>query len=214
MFRRILLLAPALALTVAWADPVAHTAKAPSPDQVYLARLRETSGTAQAHAALARWCRTQGLEARAREQWLEVIRLDPEFVEARAALGYRKVAGVWMSEADYKAMQEAKSASASPSGTPDTVEGRMVGWTADHQRLIVEAARNGAVNLDTRYIRVGVPLVTLELRPTMAQLIGIRTVFTSGAITTGTALRQNNFVECPITQMSSVRTTASAAAYR
>ncbi len=221
MFSRFLLVVPVLALSVAWADPEASRKPAPpSPEQLYQARLREASNTVPGHAALARWCHSQGLDAHAREQWLTVIGLDPEFAEARESLGYRKVAGVWMSEADYKAYQErqAKQNSSHEITEASTVvEGRATGWTADHTRLIVEAARAGAVDLHTRYIRVGIPLVTLELRPTMAQLMQMRTVFTSGAVTGAGPngnTQSNIFVEAPITQLTSVRTTAMLGAYR
>ncbi len=59
------------------------------------------------------------------------------------------------------------------------------------------------VSADRKYI-------TLELRPTVSELKTIRTVFTSGAITTQIrGLQQNTFVEAPVVNMSAIRTTVS-----
>ena len=184
------------ACAVALADPA-------SPEERYQARLKETPDTVQGHLSLAHWSEGQGLEGRAREQFGSVLRLDPEFAEAREALGYRKVAGVWMSGEDRKAM-----ARKDEPPVIEIAEGTVTGWTEDHRNLIVEAKRNGTVRTRPRYVRVGIPLVTLELRPTMSQLIQIRTVNTATGGGTGAV-----FIEAPIVQMSSVRTTASVAAY-
>ncbi|GEM_PF-2540371 len=59
------------------------------------------------------------------------------------------------------------------------------------------------VSMDRKYI-------TLELRPTISELRMMRTVFTSGAITTGIPnLQQNTFVEAPVVEMNAVRTVVS-----
>lgn len=47
---------------------------------------------------LAKWCATVGLPPRAKEMWARVLELDADHAEARAALGYRKVADRWLTE--------------------------------------------------------------------------------------------------------------------
>lgn len=201
--------------TVVGEDEVLSMDAAESLLKAYEARLRETPETAVARTALGRWCRERGLEVEAREQFLSAAILDPEFSEAREALGYQKVDGVWMAAADRRELESGpkqlpKSAVSDGSAV---VEGRAAGWTPDHKGLIVEAARNKVVAMDACYVRVGIPLVTLELRPTFGQLKALRTVFTSGAVTTVAGNQQNIFIEAPITQLNAVRTTAQVAAY-
>lgn len=202
----------------AWADPAPAARKPapPSPRQAYEARLRETPDQPAARMALARWCLAQGLKDEAREQCLAALARDPEFAEAREALGYRKVAGVWMSAEDARALEARKAKEAEPEG--GVVEGKAVGWSPDHKTLLVEAKDRKLVNLNTRHVRVGIPRVTLELRPTISQLTGMRQVFTSGALTTAGqgqtgGFQQNIFIEAPITQLTSVRTTVEVDAY-
>lgn len=58
-------------------------------------------GDAAARLRLAVWCRQQGLDASAREQYEGIIALDPDNAEARGRLGYRRQDGVWMTEDEY-----------------------------------------------------------------------------------------------------------------
>ena len=194
----------------------------PSTGEIYRARLRETPDTPEGHMALARWCREQGLKTEFKDQCLAALNLKADYAEAREALGYRKVAGVCMSPEDRQAMEAAAKAPALDASEGmaqekedgEVVEGTFIGWTEDHKNLIVEAKNKGLVNLNTRYVQVGIPMVTLELRPTLSQLEGMRTVNTSGAVTRpdGTPV-SNLFIEAPIVSLRSVRTTVQVRAY-
>ncbi len=52
---------------------------------------------------LAAWARAHELYARERELLREVVAIDPDHASARAALGYRKVDGRWMTDEEYYA---------------------------------------------------------------------------------------------------------------
>ena len=172
---------------------------APLPREAYLARLRELPNTPADHMALSRWCRGKGLLEEMREQANAAIALDPDYVEAREALGFRKVDGVWMSAEDQKRLAEREAVE---------VEGRFDGWTPDHKELYVAAKENGFLDPGVRRIaRVGVPLVTLELRPTVSNLKAMREIVINGP---GGA---RAVIEAPTVALSSVRTTAQVAAY-
>lgn len=53
------------------------------------------------HARFAQWCRKTGLLSMARKHWEEAVRLDPEHVESRKALGHVKEGDRWLTEAEY-----------------------------------------------------------------------------------------------------------------
>jgi hypothetical protein len=175
---------------------------APMPRDVYAQTLREhPPATLDEQVALARWCREKGLLAEAKAHWTAALELDAENPEVRTALGYRKVDGIWMSAQDAIALTEKEK---QEKADAEVAEGKVVGRTTDGQ-LIVEAARKGLVNKNLRALRVGIPLVTLDIRATVGQLREMRQVqVVSGA----TPLS----LEAPILQLTSIRTSAMVAA--
>lgn len=183
---------------------IAKVEAAPLPREAYLARLREVPHTPEGHMELSRWCRSKGLKDEMREQAMAALALDPEYVEAREALGFRKVDGVWMSEEDRARLAE----SGRKAEAPVVSEGRFQGWTPDHKALFVAAKDAGFVDPGLRrLVRVGVPLVTLELRPTVSNLKRMREIEILGP---GGA---RAVIEAPTVALSSVRTTAQVGAY-
>lgn len=178
---------------------------APLPREAYAIRQREVQDTPSDRMALSRWCKAKGLDAEAKEQALAALALDAEYVEAREALGYRKVDGIWMSAGD-RARLERKA----PEGDrPEVVEGRIEGWTGGHDAIWVVPKESGWLDTSVRKIlRVGVPLVTLEMRPTVASLRSMREVMVAGPF--GAAA----IIEAPVVSLTAVRTTAQVAAYR
>lgn len=66
----------------------------------YRERVTSVADTAESHWELAEWCREQKLRAEQERHLLKVIQLDPEHEDARHALGYSRVAGVWATRAE------------------------------------------------------------------------------------------------------------------
>jgi hypothetical protein len=65
----------------------------------FLSQFEEKAKTAldvKSMLALAAWARDRGLAARASELYRKVLVLDPDQAEARKALGYEKVNGLWL----------------------------------------------------------------------------------------------------------------------
>lgn len=62
----------------------------------YESRARQTENTVAAHLQLAEWCRKNFLSTPRQQELEKVIALDPDHAKARAALGYTKRDGVWM----------------------------------------------------------------------------------------------------------------------
>ena len=211
------LVLPKAELIVAEAE-VRSVVAAPALDELYQSRLKETPATAEGQKSLALWCQQKGMSREARDAFAKALTLDPECIVARQALGYRKVDGIWMSAEDRVAVTEApKVAPAAREAAPtarevsDTIEGETTGWMPDHKALVVEAKEKGLIDTKARYVRIGIPMVTLELKPTMAQLVSMRTITVagSGLFGTGTPV----IVEAPIVELTSVRTSAQVAGY-
>lgn len=72
----------------------------PLPEDLYAEKRSELAGgNLQEHLDLARWCVRQRLKEQAREQYGEVLELDPDNAEARQALGYVRLEdGRWVAE--------------------------------------------------------------------------------------------------------------------
>ncbi|QDT28079.1 HEAT repeat domain-containing protein [Gimesia panareensis] len=62
----------------------------------YETRARQTADTVEAHLELAEWCRKNFLTTPRHQELEKVIKLDPDHAKARAALGYTKRDGEWM----------------------------------------------------------------------------------------------------------------------
>jgi hypothetical protein len=58
------------------------------------------AGTADERYSLGVWCREKGFDAEARAAFLSVLKLDPDHGGARAALGYVRDEGRWITEDD------------------------------------------------------------------------------------------------------------------
>ncbi|HEX5105268.1 MAG TPA: hypothetical protein VFV87_15720 [Pirellulaceae bacterium] len=70
-------------------------------EKEYEAALLATGNTVEEQWAMAEWCKDVGLLAQRKRHLAEVIRLEPDHKEARAALGYSLFAGKWMTQDDY-----------------------------------------------------------------------------------------------------------------
>ncbi|QDT43265.1 hypothetical protein Pan241w_33650 [Gimesia alba] len=62
----------------------------------YESRSKEIEDTVEAHLRLADWCLKNHLSSQRLEQMEKIIQLDPDHAKARAALGYSKRDGEWM----------------------------------------------------------------------------------------------------------------------
>ncbi|NLX59791.1 MAG: HEAT repeat domain-containing protein [Phycisphaerae bacterium] len=69
---------------------------APSPTEQYKQRLASLEPTADAHAALGRWCLDRQFSDQARTHFLQALRLDANHEAARRALGYVRYRDRWM----------------------------------------------------------------------------------------------------------------------
>lgn len=185
------------------AERVKSVLPAPMPRDVYVQTLREhPPQTLDEQIALARWCREKGLATEAKAHWTAALGLQGDCAEARTALGYREVAGVWMSAQDAIAMEKQEKRQKTDA---EVAEGKVVGRTPD-DRLIVEAARKGLVDARIRALRVGIPLVNLDIRATVGQLREMRQVPVASTSMGPLSL------EAPIMQMTSIRTGCQVAA--
>ena len=63
----------------------------------YQRRSRTAPDTAEAHRALAAWCREQGLSTEAEHHLRRVAELDPADEDARRSLGFQRVGNRWLS---------------------------------------------------------------------------------------------------------------------
>jgi len=78
------------------ADAVDHIEKKPSILDEYV-KLREAAAdTPAAQVELAKWCEEHGLKAAWRTHLKRAIELDPDCEAARVALGFVRVAGMWV----------------------------------------------------------------------------------------------------------------------
>ncbi len=78
------------------ADAVDHIEKKPSILDEYV-KLREAAAdTPPAQVELAKWCEENGLKAARRIHLKRAIELDPDCEAARVALGFVRVAGMWV----------------------------------------------------------------------------------------------------------------------
>lgn len=201
-------------------ERVKHVEPAPLPSEAYALLSREVKDTPDARMALARWCKAKGLDAEAKEQALAVLALDSEYAEAREALGYRKVGGIWMSAEDQARL------TGEPSEDVETVEGEFDGWTPDHKALYVKAKEEGWMDPRVRRrVRVGVPLVTLEMRPTTASLESMGATVMSSSNVIGYIYQPpalpivlygppiTGTIETPVLSLGSNRANVQAAAY-
>lgn len=90
-------------------DEAAEKIAALKAMQRYEAMRDELPNTAPAHWQMAETCLAAKLPDQARAHMNRVLELDPNFEPARAALGYRKVGGVWVSP-EQLAADEAQAA--------------------------------------------------------------------------------------------------------
>ncbi|MBI4575284.1 MAG: CAP domain-containing protein [Planctomycetes bacterium] len=78
-------------------EEVSRVERGESAEAIYRERLGAlATGDAEGHYRLALWCREVHLEDEAREEMAKVLVLDPEHVDARAALGYVRRGGEWL----------------------------------------------------------------------------------------------------------------------
>jgi hypothetical protein len=76
----------------------------------FLDRKGRLRGSAGDHWELGLWCERKGLEEEARSQFSEVIRLDPSRDAAWERLGYSRVDGRWLTEAQVAAAEAQEEA--------------------------------------------------------------------------------------------------------
>jgi hypothetical protein len=109
------------------AIPAAQVEKieaAPSPQEQYRTKAAAVAQTAAAHVELAKWCATKHLTAESEAEYERALALDGENGAARAALGFVKRDGVWMTR------QAAAEAAARASGAPEGLAVRDVNFVA------------------------------------------------------------------------------------
>jgi hypothetical protein len=78
------------------ADAVDHIEKKPSILDEYVKLRAAAADTPAAQVELAKWCEEQGLKAGWRTHLKRAIELDPDCEPARVALGFVRVAGMWV----------------------------------------------------------------------------------------------------------------------
>jgi hypothetical protein len=81
-------------------DEAAHRSAASSDLKRYVGRREKMHDTAAAHLEMARWCESAGLRDQARAHFSNVLDFNPNHVEARAKLNFRRVDGNWISDSD------------------------------------------------------------------------------------------------------------------
>jgi len=70
-----------------------------TPDDLYVKKAKELKDDDVAgHLKLAKWCRDMNLPARVTEEYGKVLAADPDHEEARAALGYQRHQGRWLTQ--------------------------------------------------------------------------------------------------------------------
>ncbi len=62
----------------------------------YATRRSRSPDTVAGQVTLAKWCGKRGLDSQQRAHWARVVQLDPNNVEARRALGHRRIADRWV----------------------------------------------------------------------------------------------------------------------
>jgi hypothetical protein len=72
----------------------------------YTAKRNESSDTPTGHLSLARWCEARGLDQQARAHYSNVLDFQSDHAEARGKLGFRRLNGVWVTEAEMNAVNE------------------------------------------------------------------------------------------------------------
>ena len=105
-------------LAVLLAAAVAASASAldysPQLDREYTDRLLTMDDTAEAHAALARWCEGVGLAEKAERHWKEALFRDPDNAAARAALGHVRRGQEWVKAVESPGVPAAGMETAEP----------------------------------------------------------------------------------------------------
>jgi hypothetical protein len=62
----------------------------------YATRRSRSPDTVAGQVTLAKWCGKRGLDSQQRAHWARVVQLDPNNLEARRALGHRRIADTWV----------------------------------------------------------------------------------------------------------------------
>src|SRR5262245_47766576 len=70
-------------------------------DKQYEAALDKLDNTVTAQWVIAEWCKEAGLVQQRRRHLQEVIKLDPNHVEARKALGYQRYGSEWLTQEEF-----------------------------------------------------------------------------------------------------------------
>jgi hypothetical protein len=78
------------------ADVVENVEEKPSVLDEYEALSEQVADTPAAQVELAAWCEENGLKAPSRKHLKIAMELDPDFAPARTALGFVRVAGMWV----------------------------------------------------------------------------------------------------------------------
>lgn len=82
---------------------VAHVDAASDAEAEYRKLARTSPDTVEAHWKLVEWCRQHKVQKNAEQHLARILELDPNHVEARAALGFRQKDGQWMNRDDVMA---------------------------------------------------------------------------------------------------------------
>jgi len=94
-------LASGATLTLA-KDQVQKVIAESAADAEYAALRHQQSDTAAGQWALAEWCKEHKLTDQRKQHLARIIELEPDHREARAALGYSKIAGRWTTTAQHQ----------------------------------------------------------------------------------------------------------------
>jgi hypothetical protein len=86
-------------------EQIARVIEKTGPLRDYVARLKTTQATAQAHFELGQWCQERGLPGPAEIQYLRAAEIDPKFVPAREQLGHVLVGDTWMTREEAREAQ-------------------------------------------------------------------------------------------------------------
>lgn len=88
------------------ADDYLKQGTAAAPLSSYLRVRSDYADTVEGQLALAEWCRQKKLPDQARAHLSRVLELEPNHAAARAALGYQRIGGLWVSPAERAADAE------------------------------------------------------------------------------------------------------------